>query len=120
GILVSWCGMRGIVTLATALALPDGGSNSFPYRDLIVFCAFCVVLVTLVVQGMTLGPLLSWLGLKDDGSVERELSIAREETAKAALTALDGQEPRAAVEILQREYQARMRFDDICEPERLA
>jgi CPA1 family monovalent cation:H+ antiporter len=120
GFVVSWCGMRGIVTLATALALPDGDSNAFPYRDLIVFCAFCVVLVTLVVQGMTLGPLLSWIGLKDDGSVERELSIAREETAKAALAALAGQEPRAAVEILQREYQARMRFEDICQPERFA
>jgi Na+/H+ antiporter len=115
GILISWSGMRGIVTLAAALALPA----AFPHRDLIVFCAFCVVLVTLVVQGMTLGPLLRRLGLRDDGSVERELSIAREETAKAALAALGGQEPRAAAEILQREYQARIR-PDTCEPEALA
>jgi CPA1 family monovalent cation:H+ antiporter len=108
GILVAWCGMRGIVTLAAALALPDGGSNAFPHRDLIVFCAFCVVLVTLVVQGMTLAPLLRWLGLRDDGSVERELAIAREQTAQAALAALEGQEPRTAAELLRREYRARL------------
>jgi CPA1 family monovalent cation:H+ antiporter len=114
-ILVSWSGMRGIVTLAAALALP----TQIPHRDLIVFCAFCVVLVTLVLQGMTLGPLLRRLGLHDDGSVERELSIAREATAKAALAALEDQEPRRAAEILRREYQARIQ-PDACEPEALA
>jgi monovalent cation/hydrogen antiporter len=120
GILVSWCGMRGIVTLAAALALPDGGpGEAFPHRDLIVFCAFCVVLATLVVQGMTLGPLMRWLGLRDDGSVERELRVAREETAKAALTTLESAEPRAAAELLQREYQARLR-PDTHEPANLA
>jgi monovalent cation/hydrogen antiporter len=114
-ILVSWSGMRGIVTLAAALALPA----QIPHRDLIVFCAFCVVLVTLVLQGMTLGPLLRRLGLHDDGSVERELSIAREETAKAALAALEAQEPRMAADLLRREYQARIQ-PDRCEPEALA
>jgi NhaP-type Na+/H+ or K+/H+ antiporter len=109
GMLISWCGMRGIVTLAAALALPDGGAEgAFPHRDLIVFCAFCVVLVTLVVQGMTLGPLLRWLGLLDDGSVERELSLARTETARAALKSLENQQPAAAAELLRREYQARI------------
>ncbi len=47
GVLVGWCGMRGLVTLATAFALPA----SFPQRDLIVLTAFAVVLATLVVQG---------------------------------------------------------------------
>jgi monovalent cation/hydrogen antiporter len=109
GILVSWCGMRGIVTLAAALALPDGGpQGGFPNRDLIVFCAFCVVLVTLVVQGMTLAPLLRWLGLRDDGTVERELNVARRETAKAALAALETAEPRGAAELLRQEYVARI------------
>src|SRR4029453_13169862 len=58
--LVGWCGMRGIVTLATALALPTGadGLVAFPYRDLILFTAFAVVLVTLVVQGLTLRPVM--------------------------------------------------------------
>src|SRR6185295_16469323 len=49
-LIISWSGMRGIVTLAAALALP----GHFPYRDLILLCAFAVVLTTLVVQGLTL------------------------------------------------------------------
>src|SRR4051812_27473343 len=60
-LVISWCGMRGIVTLAAALALPEG----FPGRDLIVF-ASCVVLGTLVLQGLTLRPLLSRLALPRD------------------------------------------------------
>ena len=110
GLLISWCGMRGIVTLAAALALPDGSpAAAFPHRDLIVFCAFCVVLSTLVVQGATLRPLLKLLGLRDDGSVERELETARLETARAALKELEGKTPEVSAEILRREYRARMR-----------
>ncbi len=108
GLLISWCGMRGIVTLAAALALPDGGAP-FPHRDLIVFCAFCVVLSTLVIQGATLRPLLKLLGLRDDGSVARELETARAETSRAAIQALESKGSSADVEILRREYQARMR-----------
>jgi CPA1 family monovalent cation:H+ antiporter len=111
-LIVGWCGMRGIVTLAAALALPDGsGTTAFPYRDLIVLCAFCVVLTTLVLQGMTLRPLLVWLGLKDDGSVERELQLARAETARAALGVLDGQPARPVVDELRRGYEARLRMN---------
>jgi CPA1 family monovalent cation:H+ antiporter len=111
-LIVGWCGMRGIVTLAAALALPDGSAApAFPYRDLIVLCAFCVVLTTLVLQGMTLRPLLVWLGLKDDGSVERELQLARAETARAALGVLDGQPARPIVEELRRGYEARLRMN---------
>src|SRR5205085_9665594 len=54
GLIISWSGMRGIVTLAAALALPE----AFPYRNLIVVTAFSVVLGTLVIQGLTLNPLL--------------------------------------------------------------
>jgi monovalent cation/hydrogen antiporter len=87
--VVGWCGMRGIVTLAAALALPAGGSGGpvFPYRDLVLFTAFSVVLGTLVVQGMTLRPLLNVLRLEDDGSVEREVRLARAEILRAALAA---------------------------------
>ena len=108
GLIVSWSGMRGIVTLAAALALPDG-PDGFPYRDLIILCAFSVVLTTLVLQGMTLRPLLALLGLKDDGSVEREIKLARAETARTALRAFEreGQDP--ALSILRSEYQARVR-----------
>ncbi len=86
GAIVAWCGMRGIVTLATALALPA----AFPYRGLVVLCAYSVVLVTLVVQGFTLTPLLGWLGLEEDASVENEVTLARARIARAALEALDG------------------------------
>ncbi len=113
GLIVSWCGMRGIVTLAAAMALPDGpAATAFPYRDLILFCAFAVVVVTLVVQGMTLRPLMAWIGLEDDGSVDREVRLARIETARAALTALDGPSDSAALETLRREYETRIRLGE--------
>jgi CPA1 family monovalent cation:H+ antiporter len=113
GLIIAWCGMRGIVTLAAAMALPDGsGSTAFPYRDLILFCAFAVVLVTLVVQGMTLRPLMAWIGLEDDGSVEREVRLARVETARAALQVLDGPGASPSLETLRREYEARIRLGE--------
>jgi CPA1 family monovalent cation:H+ antiporter len=64
--VVGWCGMRGTVTLAAALALPTG----FPFRDLILTTAFGVTLGTLVLQGLTLRPLMLRLRLEDDGGVE--------------------------------------------------
>jgi monovalent cation/hydrogen antiporter len=91
GIVVSWCGMRGIVTLATALALPNGNDGAvFPYRDLIIFTAFCVVFGTLVLQGLTLRPLLARLDLRDDDPVGREVDHARAVAYGAAIAALDG------------------------------
>lgn len=87
--VVGWCGMRGIVTLASALALPetiDGGAP-FPHRDLIVFIAFGVVLGTLVIQGSTLSPLLRLLRIEDDGTLAREVQLARVETLRAAVAA---------------------------------
>jgi monovalent cation/hydrogen antiporter len=91
GLLVSWCGMRGIVTLAAAFALPNGEDGSpFPHRDLIVFVAFCVVLGTLVIQGFTLRPLLRKLNLSDDDPVGQEVARARAAAYRAALAALDG------------------------------
>jgi Na+/H+ antiporter len=105
GLVISWCGMRGIVTLAAALALPEG----FPYRDLILLTAFAVTLVTLVAQGLSLRWLLEWLGLPEDGSVEREVALARRATAEAAVAALDRAPPGDAAELLRQEYAARLR-----------
>jgi monovalent cation/hydrogen antiporter len=87
--VVGWCGMRGTVTLAAALALPTGaeGGAPFPYRDLILVTAFGVVLGTLVVQGLTLRPLLLRLRLEDDGTVDREVRLARVESLRAAVEA---------------------------------
>jgi Na+/H+ antiporter len=117
GLIVSWSGMRGIVTLAAALALPDGTPQSaFPYRDLIILCAFCVVLTTLVIQGLTLRPLLAVLGLKDDGSVAREVRLARVETARAALQVLaEEQDGHPSIDVLRSEYEARLRSGERAE-----
>jgi CPA1 family monovalent cation:H+ antiporter len=109
--VVAWCGMRGIVTLATALALPTGGDGTqpFPFRDFILFTAFSVVLGTLVVQGLTLRPLMQWLGLRDDGSVDREVRLARAETTKAGLAALSaGESDGEMIGFLRRKYEARL------------
>src|SRR6185503_9608391 len=86
-LVIGWCGMRGLVTLATAFALPIG----FPGRDPIVLAAFCVVLGTLVIQGMTLKPLLRLLRLEPDRSVEEEVSRARVAIMEAALDSLKGE-----------------------------
>lgn len=104
GLIISWCGMRGIVTLAAGLALPEG----FPFRDLILLTAFSVVLVTLVAQGLTLRWLLDRLRLEDDGSVEREVELARVETARAALAVLPPT-GEAAAAMLRQDYEARLR-----------
>ena len=85
GLIISWSGMRGIVTLAAALALP----GNFPYRDLVVFCAFAVVLATLVLQGATLRWLIGRVGIPADDVVDREIGMARAETARAALRTLE-------------------------------
>jgi Na+/H+ antiporter len=100
-LVVSWCGMRGIVTLAAALALPVG----FPHRDLLLFTAFGVALGTLVIQGLSLRPLLLWLDLHDDRPVEREVRVARHALARTALQSLeDDASPEA--DILRRELEA--------------
>jgi CPA1 family monovalent cation:H+ antiporter len=99
GLLVAWCGMRGMVTLAAALALPE----AFPYRDFILLTAFAVVLGTLVIQGLTLKPLMRVLPLPDDDPVRKEVKIARATALKATLAELDGDDSPAA-EALRREY----------------
>jgi Na+/H+ antiporter len=89
--VVGWCGMRGIVTLAAALALPSSshGGFEFPYRDMMLVTAFAVVLGTLVLQGLTLRPLMQRLQLERDDSVEREIRLARVETLQAAVAAAE-------------------------------
>ena len=85
GLLVSWCGMRGLVTLATAFALPQ----DFPGRDVIVLSAFTVVLGTLVIQGLTIKPLIKWLRIKPDESLDKEISMARTAMIEAAVEMLE-------------------------------
>jgi len=85
GLIISWAGMRGIVTLAAALALPA----AFPFRDVIVLTAFSVVLGTLALQGLTLGPLLRVLDLRDDDPVGHEVRAARERALRAGLAGFE-------------------------------
>ncbi len=87
--------------LAAAFALPEG----FPYRDLILLTAFAVVLGTLVIQGLTLRPLISALRLKDENPVAIEVARARAVAYRAALDEIDG-DPSEAAEILRLEYRA--------------
>jgi monovalent cation/hydrogen antiporter len=84
-LLLGWCGMRGAVSLAAALALP----LDFPLRDLILFLAFAVILVTLVLQGLTLPALIRRLRLDADDREEREEVKARLAATRAALDRLD-------------------------------
>jgi Na+/H+ antiporter len=84
GILVSWCGMRGLVTLATALALPQ----PFPGRDVIVLSAFIVVLGTLILQGFTIRPLIALLRIAPDASLDEDVCKTRNAMLEAAMSRL--------------------------------
>jgi CPA1 family monovalent cation:H+ antiporter len=107
GLVISWAGMRGIVTLAAALALPEG----FPYRGLIVLTAFSVVLGTLVIQGLTLKPLMRALHLRDGDPVGDELATARERALRAALESFAGEQSPVA-ELLRKELKASLAVQD--------
>jgi Na+/H+ antiporter len=90
-LVIGWAGMRGAVSLAAALAIPlhtDAGA-AFPQRELIIFLSFTVILVTLIGQGLTLGPLVTRLGVRDDGEEGHEDTLARRRAAEAALRRLD-------------------------------
>lgn len=101
GVLVGWCGMRGLVTLATAFAVPQ----DFPGRDLIVLSAFIVVIGTLVVQGLTLKPLLSLLAFDAETVIETEVARGRTAMIQTALDALDGNTTPEA-ELARQAYRA--------------
>ena len=100
-VLISWCGMRGLVTLATAFALP----STFPHRDVIVLTAFIVVLGSLMIQGLTVGLLIRLLRLEPDTSLETEISKARGAMVDAAIERLRDQKSDAAVAV-RAEYEA--------------
>src|SRR5262245_38678343 len=89
--LVSWCGMRGVVSLAAALALPVAlpTGEPFPQRDLVILLTFGIVFVTLVGQGLTLPALIRVLRLKTDTSAETESQLAREAMRRAAIQAVN-------------------------------
>lgn len=89
--VVGWTGMRGVLALAAAIALPETMADGRPLetRNLIVFLAFSVILVTLVLQGLTLPPLIRWLGLAKPKGMDKEEREARRVGLAAAIRHLD-------------------------------
>ncbi|WP_346235964.1 Na+/H+ antiporter [Niabella insulamsoli] len=73
--LISWCGMRGVVSLAAALSIPFfiQEDEIFPFRFFILFITFVAILITLVIPGLTIGPLLKWLKIEDKTAGQKRL-----------------------------------------------
>jgi monovalent cation/hydrogen antiporter len=89
--LVSWTSMRGIVSLATALALPLtlGSGGPFPYRSELILITMVVIVMTLVVQGFTLAPIIKAFRFAPEHGHHAEEALARRETARRAAEALE-------------------------------
>jgi Na+/H+ antiporter len=114
--IVGWTGMRGIVTLAGALALPltTSAGAPFPFRAEIILITFSVILATLVVQGLSLVPLIKGLKLQEDRTLESEEMRARNHAARAGLIRLEelarnGWEFPDQVEQMRNHYDGRQR-----------
>jgi monovalent cation/hydrogen antiporter len=89
--VLGWTGMRGVLALAAAFSLPrtlqDGAP--FPQRDLIIFLTFSIILVTLVLQGLTLPTIISKLGLCETNPLRLAERHARRQMLRAALDYLE-------------------------------
>jgi CPA1 family monovalent cation:H+ antiporter len=92
--VVAWSGMRGIVSLAGALALPNVTASGapFPGRSVILFITFCVIFITLVFQGLSLIPILRWLKIDGDDLATREIEV-RVAALRAGIARLRQLEP---------------------------
>jgi CPA1 family monovalent cation:H+ antiporter len=107
--------MRGVVSLAAALALPITLSDGrpFPERDLILFLTFCVILATLILQGLSLPYLIRRLGVRDrsDDGAERQARTRIAEVALAHLQSLEERDtiPPAAMEQVAGRYRERLK-----------
>jgi monovalent cation/hydrogen antiporter len=90
-VVVSWVGMRGVVSLAAALALPfvTADGSPFPERDLLIFLTVCVIVVTLVGQGLSLPWVIRAVGLRGDGREEHEEASARQAATSAAVARIE-------------------------------
>ena len=113
--VVAWAGMRGVISLAAALALPF----DFPGRNYILFFTFCVILTTLVFQGLTLPLLISKLGIKGDGATDEEERLARLEANKNAMKLIGqlsgaGEFSEDTVQRLRTEYEERIEQLTLC------
>ena len=115
-VIVSWSGMRGVVSLAAAMALPVATNEhiAFPHRDLILFLTFAVILATLVGQGLTLGPLIRWLGIDPEPREENQeiaMRVALTQAAQRRIDELSREErmPETAVAAVRAQYGERMK-----------
>lgn len=112
--ILGWTGMRGIVSLAAALAIPATLANgeNFPNRDLLIFLAYSVVLATLLIPSATLPLLLRFAGFKDDGSEQREETKARVRATEAAVEFFRDRSAAPALkphlELLRTRYERRL------------
>lgn len=118
--LVAWTSMRGIVSLATAFALPFTLSDGtpFPYRAEILLITMVVIVVTLVVQGFTLEPIIKWMRFPPEHGHHAEERLARREMARRAAEALEDHAreagvQRADVEWLRQELRERHRESEL-------
>jgi CPA1 family monovalent cation:H+ antiporter len=89
--VVSWAGTRGVVPLAAALSIPltDAAGAPLSHRDLILVLAIAAIVISLIVQGLTLGPLVRLAGIAQPGDARQEEATARLRLAQAALARLD-------------------------------
>jgi Na+/H+ antiporter len=114
--VVGWTGMRGVVALAAAISLPEKLANGadFPQRNLIIFLTFSVILVTLVLQGLTLPSLIRALGLAEAARPNKEEDDARRGMIDAALRRLrsererDGEQFAEVYEEIEERYRHRL------------
>jgi Na+/H+ antiporter len=109
-VIVGWAGMRGIVSLAAALAL--NGYSDFPRGHLVQFLAFSVILVTLVFQGLTLPSLIRFLGVGDDGIAAAEEAQARNKMSETVFNKIvelrvEEKFPVSAIETVEHSYRER-------------
>ncbi|OAI39535.1 hypothetical protein AYO38_01460 [bacterium SCGC AG-212-C10] len=114
-IVAGWAGMRGVVSLAAALALPAGT----PERDLVIFLTFCVILATLVGQGLSLPWLIHAFGVADDGAGVEQERVARSSATDAAVLrieqlALEWPDHSPLIESLRLQYAHRVsHFEEV-------
>jgi monovalent cation/hydrogen antiporter len=104
--VIAWAGMRGVVTLAAALTLPAPGRDDVPDypRDLFVFTAFAIIVLTLLIQGTTLPGLARRLGVNEDNSTQDALAEASVQHAasRAALQRLEEKADGAPSSVVER------------------
>jgi CPA1 family monovalent cation:H+ antiporter len=117
--VISWSGMRGAISLVAALAIPltAGAGVPFPKRDLIIFLTFCVIVSTLILQGLSLPRIIRFFGIDRDGRDERSHAghqevEARRQAAEASLAFLaakrkEGLYPESLLDRLEDQYRYR-------------